>query len=380
MRFHFLFLFLLFLSSVVLAAPDAYPPLIYFDTYEGNKKAFIELAGSHYRPGWSLRSDATLTTDLAWYNFNSDQIVVITSGIHGIEGYVGSSVQRWIMNELKNKSQLKNDFLFVHALNPWGMKNKRRVNENNIDLNRNFSSDPQLYQQKNEDYLKIDSFLNPTTPADIGPLHRLSFIWNSIINIIKYSKSTLKQAILSGQYTQTQGLYYGGHQPSELQAHIDSLFNTQLKKYKKVIWVDLHTGYGERSKLHLWINESDSENVKTFSELFPQQKFTFGDEKNFYKTTGDLANYINLKSSSTQKVYAIVFEYGTMNSQSTLGSIESLRRTLIENQGYHHGYVNNDSEQLTKKLFKDMYFPQEADWMSATFSQTSDVLAPLLNL
>jgi hypothetical protein len=47
--------------------------------------------------------------------------------------------------------------VFVHALNPYGMAWLRRVNENNIDLNRNFmefEKGPSLYQSWLADRLK----------------------------------------------------------------------------------------------------------------------------------------------------------------------------------------------------------------------------------
>lgn len=66
--------------------------------------------------------------------------VVHTSGVHGVEGYAGSAIQisflKYILpNILLRKSYPT--FIIIHSINPYGMANYRRFNENNVDLNRN---------------------------------------------------------------------------------------------------------------------------------------------------------------------------------------------------------------------------------------------------
>lgn len=368
----------LIFTVFILSTKWASAELLYFNSYEENKKAFTELAASHLRTSWSLKNHSDLTTDLALYSYDSDELLVFSSGLHGIEGFVGSSLQRALMDQIKDRKKLKSDILFVHALNPWGMKNKRRVNENNVDLNRNFSIQPDLYAQKNEDYLKINSFLNPDSPLSLGILHRLGFITHSIQLILSYSIETLRKSILIGQYFEPKGLYFGGRDKDDLQLNIDILFQKNLSHYKNITWIDLHTGYGERAKMHLLANDSQSESGKSIQKLFPKHPIDFGDQKNFYKTTGDLVSYLISKSTAQQQIHGVTFEYGSMDSQKTLGSIESLRRMVIENQGFHHGYVDDNTKTTAQKLFEDMFFPQESDWKEKVEKQTWDVLSPLL--
>ena len=40
------------------------------------------------------------------------------------------------LNNSKNNNILRPTIVFIHCLNPYGMKHNRRVNEENIDLNR----------------------------------------------------------------------------------------------------------------------------------------------------------------------------------------------------------------------------------------------------
>jgi predicted deacylase len=365
----------------VLMSKQTHAELIYFDTYEDNRKAFLELSQGHTLPSWPLLSDTSLTTDLTLIQVAdkpADSLVVLTSGLHGIEGYVGSSVQRWLLTELKNKKNRKSDVLLIHALNPWGMKNKRRVNENNIDLNRNFALDPDLYRQKNPEYTQLNSFLNPEDKVDITFFYRLNFIFKSLQYIYEFSLDAIRKSILLGQYNQPKGIYFGGLSASELKTNIDNLFEKELKTYKKILWIDLHTGYGEKGKLHLLSNDSNSETGKKLQKVFLNEKIDFGNQKNFYKTTGDLDSYIAGKSNSQQDINAITFEYGTMNSQNPLASIESLRRMIVENQGYQVGFENLDSQTTTYKQFEELFYPKTDEWKKSILEQTQRILEPLL--
>jgi len=319
-----------------------------------------------------------LTTDLALYHYENENLLVLSSGLHGIEGFVGSAVQRALMGKLKEQKKLKTDVLFIHSLNPWGMKNKRRVNEKNVDMNRTFSSTPEMYQQKNDDYLKINSFLNPTESLSLGVLHRLGFLFQSVRLIISYSMDTLRRSILIGQYTEAKGLYFGGQDQDDLQLKLDILLQKDLAHYKAITWIDLHTGYGEKAKLHLLANDSKSESGQKIQSLFPNNPIDFGDQKNFYKTSGDMLSYLIQKSNSKLQIQGVTFEYGTMDSQKTLGSIESLRRMVIENQGFQNGYADDSVQTESSTLFSDMFFPQQDEWKNKIYSQTEQALKPFL--
>lgn len=353
--------------------------LVYFKTYEENRTDFLKLAGSHLLPAWTLPTDSSLTTDLALLTQQkspSEQVIVISSGLHGIEGFVGSSLQRYLLQNYKFNS----DVLMVHAMNPWGMKNLRRVDENNIDLNRNFIQGSEIFKSQNTDYLKINSFLNPQEPAAIGFFQRFGFLAQSVEFILRFGIEPLRKAILVGQYSEPKGLYYGGSAVSHLKNKVDILLKKNLASYKKILWIDLHTGYGEKGKLHLLSNDENSTEGLRLKNLFKEQKIDFGNQKNFYKSTGDLCAYLNSKSSGSQEITAFVFEYGTLDSQKTLGSIESLRRMVLENQGFQFGYDNEQSKLKSIELFQEQFYPQDPLWKKSVLEQTTQLFKSIPNL
>src|SRR5262249_30810012 len=85
--------------------------------------------------------DEDLGIDIGWVGSASPRRVLLhSSGLHGVEGFAGSAVQ---LQFIKRMPRVSADaaFIIVHILNPYGMAWLRRVNENNVDLNRNFVTD-----------------------------------------------------------------------------------------------------------------------------------------------------------------------------------------------------------------------------------------------
>ncbi|WP_408008007.1 DUF2817 domain-containing protein [Pseudalkalibacillus sp. A8] len=98
---------------------------------------------------------------------SNDQVVFLSSGLHGIEGYAGAAMIHLFVEEYLDQIDPETTGIcLIHALNPWGMRNLRRVTENNVDLNRNFfySSVP---TDVNEKYAKKTTFFFRTEKSKI---------------------------------------------------------------------------------------------------------------------------------------------------------------------------------------------------------------------
>ncbi len=99
-------------------------------------------------------------------------LLIFTTGQHGIEGYVGSGMLQILLEEFVPQiDPHTTGLLLVHAINPWGMKHKRRTNSSNVDLNRNFfwsspddSSASSWDRDVNPDYAQLEGLLNPARP------------------------------------------------------------------------------------------------------------------------------------------------------------------------------------------------------------------------
>ena len=79
-----------------------------------------------------------LFCDIAWAgNPKADKVLVVVSGVHGVEGGAGSAIQSDFLSRYR---RLPADVgvVLVHALNPWGFAWASRNDDEGIDVNRNF--------------------------------------------------------------------------------------------------------------------------------------------------------------------------------------------------------------------------------------------------
>ena len=90
-----------------------------------------------------LKNFPDLSIDWLWAHAkNKKTLVIISTAEHGIEGYVGYAMMKVFVEEFAPHLNPENTgLLLIHGLNPWGMKHHRKVNENSVDLNRNFVLD-----------------------------------------------------------------------------------------------------------------------------------------------------------------------------------------------------------------------------------------------
>ena len=66
-------------------------------------------------------------------------VLLVVSGTHGVEGFTGSALQHHWLDGL-GPGDIPDGLrvVLLHAFNPYGFAWVRRVNEDNVDLNRNF--------------------------------------------------------------------------------------------------------------------------------------------------------------------------------------------------------------------------------------------------
>jgi len=302
-----------------------------------------------------------------------DKLMILSSGVHGVEGYVGSAVQEMFIDKFVCDSLLeKTGLLFIHSVNPFGYKYNRRVSENNIDLNRNSSITDTLYAIVNDGYPKVYDFINPKKKVNTHSFSNIFFTPRAIFKILKASMPVLRQAILQGQYQFPEGLYFGGNKLEPQTVALKPIVKSICKSYKTVLEIDLHTGYGERGKLHFFPNPVDPVTKARIETIFSTYKIDWGDSNGFYTVTGDFVNFIGQLNKG--KTYLpMTFEYGTMDSQTTSGSLKSIHIMILENQGNHFGYKKERYKIKVTNDILEMYYPYSKDWKN-TIMQNSETV------
>ncbi|MGR9116743.1 MAG: DUF2817 domain-containing protein, partial [Gammaproteobacteria bacterium] len=133
----------------------------YFEAREKFLSACSALPGKlkQFQHPSECYENRALSTDVFWLGpKQADKVLVAISATHGVEGFCGSASQvNWLRHEAMPDDDIA--LLFIHALNPYGFAHLRRVNEDNIDLNRNFIDFSKV--PVNEGYRELASALLP---------------------------------------------------------------------------------------------------------------------------------------------------------------------------------------------------------------------------
>ena len=170
-------------------------------------------------------------------------VLMVWSGVHGVEGFAGSMLQRELLHRLTTSPPARGvAVVLVHAVNPYGMAWWRRQNESNVDLNRNWNRD-QIAPERNAGYDELHHLLCPTG-AEVPTPESLLVALGEVITA--RGIAWVRSAVTAGQYHHADGLYFGGDRTERSTQVIETFSNTHLDAAERVVIIDLHTGHGAR--------------------------------------------------------------------------------------------------------------------------------------
>ncbi|MCX8058578.1 MAG: DUF2817 domain-containing protein [Spirochaetes bacterium] len=332
---------------------------------------------------------------------NNKNHLILQSGLHGIEGYAGfifiyNFVNKILIRELteKNKNfntinQIVNkfDFSFIINANPYGVKAKRRVNENNVDLNRNFLLSSEEFYKIDDEYLLIDKYINIEKKVKCFFRSILNIIYNIIKIITKIGQKKFKEILLIGQNLNPNGLYYSGNGFEKETLFLINLYENIFSEYspENTIFIDLHTGYGPKSQMSIvnsfYFNNNEIE--KFINKNYPLVSKVNTDS--FYKIKGDLIDFIYNKYPSIK--YATTFEFGTFGD-SLIGNLKSLIALILENQYYNTNIkgknLNKNTINFTGKkvlsFYEKAFYPNSKKWWRKALLDFEKAIIAILHL
>lgn len=196
-----------------------------------------------YRHHLSGPRGEVLATDVAVIGDpRAPRLLVSLSGTHGVEGYYGSDCQTRWLRELVGRSLPDGvAVLMIHLINPWGTAWGRRVNEDNIDLNRNYLDFSQPLPG-NEAYAALHEIYACRQLQ--GP-ERLRADALLAARIREQGWSALMSIVEAGQYRFDDGLFYGGQAPAWSNRTLHGILREYLAHARVAMCFDLHTGAGE---------------------------------------------------------------------------------------------------------------------------------------
>jgi hypothetical protein len=320
--------------------------------------------------------DDSLTTDVAILPGTRPGVIFHSSGTHGVEGYAGSAIQLALLDE-SNNSVLPIDrptIVFIHAINPYGMKHYRRFNENSVDLNRNgIVPDLQAFiKERDPNVAGYEDLRDLLSPARAPTWWDATFgYWStSIPALMKMGMTVLKKGMVAGQYHHPEGIFFGGTewQPS-LTKLADFLQSQQQQHFEQhetttKVWIDVHTGLGASGMDSLFV-AAPSPPLSTLQDSFPTAKSIITSDVKDKKamsgydlTKGMITVFFQFHLKQHTKNNGSVFltqEFGT------LPGVLVGRALILENMMHHHG-AHNNKYHWGRQWLQAAFYPQSTLW------------------
>lgn len=303
-----------------------------------------------------------LFTDVAYLGErNASKKLVILSGTHGVEGQFGSACQaEWLA--ANNPLPLPPDtaVVMIHLINPWGTAWSRRVNEDNVDLNRNFV-DWKRAVPRNERYAALhDAFVCAEWD---GPDR------DSADQLLRDAKAALNghagiaAVVEAGQYDFPDGLFYGGNGPTWSNRTLNDILSTFVSGAADVIVFDLHTGAGPYGyPALLSVAEEDHAGLEWGRKTYGHALAVVMTGKGATTDTGIAATatgYVSAavcKSLPDSRVLPLVIECGTLEGPVVMDAVQ------VDNWLHLFGNIESPLGQKIKKTLRTAFIPDDPEW------------------
>lgn len=349
------------------------------DTYEQSRDTFRKLLttiqlkwpeATLYTEHIGTEEDNTIDIIYSEANTSNDKVLFFTTGEHGIEGFTGASATHLFVEEYVDQVDPETTGIcLVHAINPWGMRNFRRVNENNVDLNRNYIYNPEsLPQDINEYYAKEKEIFQLQHKVRDVKKEKTALYEKLNKGMMQEGYSGVKTAKSMGQFEFERGVYFGGYKEEESATYIKSWQRELLSTYGCVIHMDWHTALGPTNEITMLVSEHDP---RKKDELKAQYGMNNIDKFSPEKVKGDSTNYFHkLKKEEypETKLFSALFEFGTFGT-TRKAELREFTTIILENQLYWYGAEQEEDRQWILNEFKNMFYPDEKEWRSKVMQE-----------
>ncbi len=251
-----------------------------------------------------------------------ERAVVISSGLHGIEGFVGSAVQLawlWGLGSAAGCVDGRTRVVFLHALNPHGFAWRRRANERNVDLNRNFLDTGEAYAGFPPGYDLVHELLNPLRPPGALEVFSLRAAWA----ICRHGRGTLATAVAAGQYEHADGLFFGGREAEESTRLVQKHYGAWIGGATAVIHLDLHSGLGRWGRGQLIVEPDQAVHLDRYRASFEPLRVVLAGDDAAYAARGTLGAWLARSIDMSHRCRVAVAEFGTYSQLRVLAALRA---------------------------------------------------------
>jgi hypothetical protein len=293
------------------------------------------------------KSGRDLTIDTAYAaRVGNRHLLVLQSGLHGVEAFAGAAVQRRIMNDrLGTMLDRGFDVLFIHAT-------------------------------PNLPYEKLQSLTEDPDPVKSVTLDSLDANIRTLAFVLSgMGSDAFSQGTHGGQYVNPAGFEFGGKRAEPQSAILRELLTPLIATHTgRIYFLDLHTGLGPAGKLAVFSGRDWKEDRNpdgkplSYDEL---KRFVDKEVKDptiiataargsEYETFGDVIDFVP-KLAPDGAVVAMTLEWGTLGDSPT-AKLVSNTRMMLEHRAHFRGCRDAEVCQAVKRNFMDLFDPADAQF------------------
>lgn len=300
-------------------------------------------------------------------------VVMVASGTHGVEGHTGSALQSLLLREGLGRSLPPGvAVVIVHAVNPHGMAWERRVDADNIDVNRNFV-DFAAPLPSNPGYAHVAAALNPTAVEldldDPG--------WTT--ELFAYAETAgwpaLFHAVSGGQYVEPSGVQYGGRAPSWSRSTLESIWRRHLASASTAVNLDLHTGLGPCAALTVFQTADAAEPAAALAaSWFPNVlRADRTSDAGEAVQIGVLGPGLDAAVPEVDVVVPLVLEFGTADEVTVVGAMRA------DNWLHQHGEPRDPRGDEIRARMRAAFAPDDQGWRRTVTEATRESVGIVLD-
>lgn len=285
-------------------------------------------------------------------------VLIHSSGIHGIDGFAGSAIQCSILDKhLPGDIPNETAIVFIHCLNPYGMSHLRLFNENGVDLNRNYDSHKLVEKKVVDDaYTDLRDVLNPPEEPFWWDFKFYVAIMEALF-VDGYSEDRLRYGIYTGQNTNSKDLFYIGKETQQSYTKILSWLKENFPSVKNIAHLDVQTGFGSYGTDTIFpLSSDDPDSVNLFKVFNDKLKSNDSNDFSSYEKGGTFKQAV--RENWEWSIYnGITQNFGTYADDHKL-------KSLIQENYFHNKNKNFSIEHFSKQNLLRTFYPPSNLWKS----------------
>lgn len=295
---------------------------------------------------------------------DADHVLVLNSGTHGTEAFIGAGV---LIGVLQNAEAFKalaprTRFVLIHIINPYGAAWGRSMNEDNVDLMKNLTygdhvapTDP-LFEAL-DDLIDLKSLRGPDTVAE-RIARRKDFL-------AEHGADRIMRALKKGQSVRPKSICFNGVSASWSKRTLDAILRETLAGCSNAVFVDLHSGVGAWGEAYVMAAGDDASKARIRAWL------------------GDIVHEIDLPMTppalSTLAAFAPPGGFAAAIIEGGTVTFDDAFRDVMWLEMHHHIYGDPLSPEATanKAKFAAYYDPRSDAWRRIFWANIQPVLGTL---